>query len=67
MKQQIETAQDAGVPDEHRVGIEGSSLPRPATCGGDPAVGARRPGGESLPSVLATMRAFRLSVAVLDS
>jgi hypothetical protein len=45
MKQQIETAQDAGVPDEHRVGIESSSLP----------------------SVLATMRAFRLSVAVLDS
>jgi len=53
---------------DRAVAAAGAEPPPPPTamCGNDMAAD-RRQGGESLPSVLAALREFRQSVALLDS
>lgn len=66
MKRDTETEPAAGGA-ESRTGRETPPVSMPAACGKELPAVAHRTSGETLPSVLAALRAFRQSLALLDS
>jgi hypothetical protein len=64
MKRDTQTAPAAGDSESRTGKVEAPSTP---ACGKDLPAGAHLASGESLPSALAALRAFRQSLALLDS
>jgi len=67
MKRDTETAPAAEDSESRTRKVEAASGSPPCACGKDLPAGVHRAGGEGLPTALAALRAFRQSLALLDS